>query len=57
MAATIATENAAFKHEIMIDAIRASVSVNLAKVSVLPSGNQLFKHRKLLFKSSGFSAL
>lgn len=51
MSATISTKNATLKHEIMIDAIWTSVSVNLAKVPVLPFGNQLFKHRNLLFNA------
>ena len=39
MSATITTENATLKHEIMIDTIRASVSVEFAKVPVLPFGD------------------
>jgi hypothetical protein len=46
MAATITTEYATFKHEIMIDAIRASVSVEYAEAPILPFCNQLSKHRK-----------
>jgi hypothetical protein len=49
MTATITTEYATFKREIVIDAIRASVSVEFAEVPILPFGNQFSEHRKLLF--------
>ena len=47
MAATVSSKNDAIPHPFMIDAIRTAVA--FAETSVLPFGNQLFKHRKLLF--------
>ena len=46
MTAPIATENASFKYEVVIDAIRATVPS--AGSSVLPFCNQLSEHNNLL---------
>ena len=48
MAATIATKNDTVPHEVVVDTVRAEVSVEFAESSVLPFRNQLFKHRKHL---------